>query len=398
MRVATNSLSQGVNETDSSFLITGATGFVGAALLLELLRTQPRDMAYCLVRASSGEHAQRRLNSIIGRAAEAYGMSHADAESVRKRAVAIKGDLTEPGLGLTQTGRTMLRDAGPLRVWHCAASLKDTEEALAEIVAHNVVGTERVLETVLQFDVEVFNHISTAYVAGRTTGVAHEVTDRPRGFNNRYEQSKHYGEMAVLDHCKRANVPVRILRPGIVIAHSVTAKATGYTGYLGWILKVAVLKQASGSALENRSLQYVGSPNAILNVIPIDSVVEDCVAIAEQGAATYNHVFNLTNTEAPTVQWLCDVTTDTLGMAPIRMVNKDTELDRLSQKFFHWTRFERPYVAATKHFSRAASNELYDSPRQGRCPITKELLQRMIRHAVADYHKQQASQSSRGAA
>ena len=57
-------------------------------------------------------------------------------------------------------------------MWHCAASLKNTEESLRELVAHNVKGTENLLETLLPLNVGVFNHVSTAYVCGRKSGWA----------------------------------------------------------------------------------------------------------------------------------------------------------------------------------------------------------------------------------
>jgi nucleoside-diphosphate-sugar epimerase len=374
-----------------TLLVTGATGFVGGALVLELLRANPRDIAFCVVRASDEEHAQRRLRDALIAGADCYGVARADLESILSRSFAVRGDLTEDGLGLSDCDRSLLEEGGPLHVWHCAASLKDAEEAFEEILAHNVIGTERVLETVLAFDIAVFNHISTAYVAGRTTGTAGEDLDRPRGFNNRYEQSKHYGEMMVVDHCARADVPVRILRPAIVIGHSRTGRATGYTGFLGWILKVAALNDLSGGALERAALRYIGRPDAEINIIPIDSVVEDCVAIDEAGESTYGHVFNLTNAAAPTLRWICDMTAAALGLKPIELVDPDADLDPLSRRFHKWTRFERPYSQIRKDFSRIESNRLYPSPRHGDCRIDPESMLRMIRLAVADYRAQQAA-------
>jgi nucleoside-diphosphate-sugar epimerase len=372
--------------------ITGVTGFVGSALALELLRNNPRDRAFCLVRATDDSAALRRVQNALIAAADAYDVSTADLESALARVFALRGDLTAPRLGLDDEQRARLRDAGQLTVWHCAASLKDAEKALREIVAHNVAGTERLLDVVLEHDVAVFNHVSTAYVAGRAVGHVEETAERPRGFSNRYEQSKHYGEQIVIDYCERADVPYRILRPGIVIGHSVTGRATGYTGFLGWILKVAALNQMSGGALTYRPLRYVGRPKSELNIVPIDSVVEDCIGIDRAGDKTLGRVFHLTNTQPPKVRWLCDVTTNTLGLEPIELVDDENELDPVSMKFHKWTRFERPYTSSRKQFSRR-SNELYDSPRHGAAPLSKLTMQRMIRFAVQDYRKQEAQRS-----
>ncbi len=380
-----------------TLFVTGATGFVGAALALELLRNCRADRAFCIARADDDDAAQGRITRALTDAARAYDVSDEELASVLDRAFGVRGDICEPGLGLSEAGNQRLSEAGPLTVWHCAASLKDSEKALSEIVAHNVAGTETILRAVLAFEVAVFNHVSTAYVAGRTTGEVSESMDRPRGFNNRYEQSKHYGEHLVVDHCTRAGVPYRILRPSIVISHSVTGRATGYTGYLGWILKVAYLHQTSAGALSKNSLRYVAEAETQLNVIPIDSVVEDCVGIDAAGQATHNQVFHLTNSSPPTVRWLCDVTTNTLGIQPVELVDDGEDLDPVSQKLYRWTRFERPYSRGCKRFSRAASNQLYASPRHGNCPLSEEVMKRMIFSAVVDY-MQRAQKGAKGAA
>lgn len=372
-----------------TLFVTGATGFVGAALVLRLLRDNPRDRAFCLVRAADPEAAQARLIAAIERAGAAYGVAEDVTRAVCEQVVAVPGDLTAPHLGISVGDRERMAMAAPLTVWHAAASLKDDEPSLREIIAHNVTGTERLLEWILGLNVAVFNHVSTAYVAGRQQGVVTESLERPRGFNNRYEQSKHYGEMLVVDHCRRAGVPYRILRPAIVIGHSGTGEATGYTGFMGWILKVAALAEQTGGALRARPLRVVGRADSEVNVIPIDSIVEDCAGIDAAGAATHDQVFHLTNRAAPTMRWLCDITARTLGLAPFEIVDEDAELDPISRKFLRWTRFERPYTRGRRSFDRG-SNAGYASPRHGACPLSPDLMERMIRLAVHDLRQQMA--------
>ncbi len=72
-----------------------------------------------------------------------------------------------------------------------------------------------------------FNHVSTAYVAGRLTGRIAEVDDpRPRAYNNIYEESKHLGEYIVAKDCGASAMGYRIFRPSIVIGHSRTHRSS----------------------------------------------------------------------------------------------------------------------------------------------------------------------------
>jgi nucleoside-diphosphate-sugar epimerase len=221
-------------------------------------------------------------------------------------------------------------------------------------------------------------------VCGRLTRDIRESVERPRGFHNRYEQSKHYGENLVVDHCEHRKIPWRILRPAIVVGHSRTARATGYTGFLGWVLKLCALAGATGGALGTRRLQYVAVPDASINIIPIDSIVEDMAGIDEAGHATENRVFHLTNRCPPNIVELMDAITSTLGLAGMDVVppgTPESELDPLSAKFHRWTRFERPYVAATREFRRDG-DALYPSPRHGRALLDRTLVARMTRHTA----------------
>ncbi|KAJ1843651.1 large subunit of alpha-aminoadipate reductase, partial [Coemansia sp. RSA 2703] len=77
-----------------TFLLTGATGFLGAFVLAALLRRHPRATVLCLTRAASPEAALQRVR----RAAEA-NLVWDDAWASRVRA--LVGDLALPHLGLS---------------------------------------------------------------------------------------------------------------------------------------------------------------------------------------------------------------------------------------------------------------------------------------------------------
>ncbi|HEY4825500.1 MAG TPA: SDR family oxidoreductase, partial [Solirubrobacteraceae bacterium] len=75
-----------------AILLTGATGFVGMAVLARLLERTDRDVLV-LVRSASQSQADARLNAVLGSVFDA-------PERHEGRVRAVCGDLTAPGLGL----------------------------------------------------------------------------------------------------------------------------------------------------------------------------------------------------------------------------------------------------------------------------------------------------------
>ena len=116
-------------------LLTGATGFVGAFLLAELLRRTDGNVA-CLVRARDSSQAlERILANLAG-----YGI---DVAEHRARIVAIPGDLSRPHLGLDERTADMLY-AGYGSIVHCGGMVKWTYP-YRSLAPANVDGTREIL-------------------------------------------------------------------------------------------------------------------------------------------------------------------------------------------------------------------------------------------------------------
>ena len=96
-----------------------------------------------------------------------------------------------------------------------------------------------------------FSHVSTAYVAGRRQGPVPEdsLTDA-YGFANGYELSKYEGELLVRE--ARADLPISVFRPGMVIGDSRTGAIKTFNTlyfplrlYLSGRLRVLPVSQAA---------------------------------------------------------------------------------------------------------------------------------------------------------
>jgi HAD superfamily hydrolase (TIGR01490 family) len=141
-----------------ALLLTGASGFVGKALLAQVLRELPDTRVTVLLRGD----AERRLRDEVLTSAPFEGL---DGSGVN----AISGDLGEDGID----------GVGDIDiVIHCAASVS-FEQALDEALELNGKGPARLLKALRQAGSDpYFVHVSTAYAAGQRTGL---VLERPSG-------------------------------------------------------------------------------------------------------------------------------------------------------------------------------------------------------------------------
>ncbi|EWM19075.1 non-ribosomal peptide synthetase [Kutzneria sp. 744] len=196
-----------------SVLLTGATGFLGAFLLRELLdRTDAR--VHCLVRADDTAAAEERLRASLRR----YGLSEKDLD----RVVPVPGDLAEPGLGLSAEDFRRLTEVDV--VLHNGAWVNHLEP-YARLRAANVTGTEEVLR-LAAIGGAVVHFVSTCDTVVAVDGNP-PVLDESRRvapeslLANGYIASKWVSEGLVLAAAERG-LPVAVHRPSRVGGHSVT--------------------------------------------------------------------------------------------------------------------------------------------------------------------------------
>ncbi|HYF24815.1 MAG TPA: SDR family oxidoreductase [Baekduia sp.] len=252
----------------SATLITGATGFLGAVVADALLERGERVVA--LVRAGDDAAAELRMD-------EALAALHGDRPAPgRVRLQAVCGDLTAPRLGLRAADRDRLRGEVTAIV-HCGASIS-FDLPLDEARAVNVGGTCEVLELAAALDeVPRLVHVSTAYVAGRGTGIAPEAGPPPAGhdFRNTYEQTKAEAERLLQD----SGLPAAVARPSIVV---------GETGS-GWTSAFNVLYWPLQAFARGLLDVVPGDPDGVVDTIGVDAVAAGIVALLDDPAAVGVH-------------------------------------------------------------------------------------------------------------
>ncbi|MGW1170929.1 thioester reductase domain-containing protein [Streptomyces sp. NPDC002550] len=196
-------------------LLTGATGFLGSHMLLDLLRHSDAHV-YCLVRAADEEAAVARL----GEALKNYRLPW--SSEVRRRVTLLPGDIRRPRLGLSD------------ELWHTLAHELDSVVGVAAAVdflrgyqslrASNVLGALTLAELAATGRPKPLHHISSIAVFNEV-GITSMGEDDPLAHVDRlvsgYDQSKWAAEVA-LRRARDHGLVVTALRPGGIGGHTKT--------------------------------------------------------------------------------------------------------------------------------------------------------------------------------
>ncbi|MGW6395265.1 thioester reductase domain-containing protein, partial [Streptomyces sp. NPDC055103] len=196
-------------------LLTGATGFLGAFLLRDLLRTT-RARVHCLVRGADPEEALARLRANL----EWYRLLDGIDE---ERVSVVLGDLEQERLGLSEERFDELARTVDV-VYHNGARVHWLQP-YAALRAANVAGTEEVLRLAARHRTVPVHHVSTVGVFDgvREPGVPLKVTD-PTGpaeaLPSGYLQSKWVAEQLV-GAARERGLPVSVYRVDVISGDTV---------------------------------------------------------------------------------------------------------------------------------------------------------------------------------
>ena len=203
----------------SSVLVTGATGFLGAFLLAELLRTTGQSTRYyCLVRDRASGHGKpgnRVLETL-----KFYGLLR---QSMEGRIVPVLGDISRPQMGLDSERYQELAEEIDL-IFHCAASV-NYAYPYAVAKPHTVDGTSEALRFACTAGTKTMQYISSNGVFPGGDEAAYLENKQIDAFVDRmvggYNQAKWVAERLVWSAVSRG-LPACIFRPGNIGHHSST--------------------------------------------------------------------------------------------------------------------------------------------------------------------------------
>lgn len=248
----------------TSYFVTGGNGFIGRRVIARLLDRQPDATVFALVRASSLPNLSEYLV----------------ASNLTDSVTPIVGDLTEPGLGITDFSETIDH------VIHLAAIYDMNVDAETQQRA-NVDGTRRVVDFALNRDAMV-HHVSSIAVAGDYRGTFDEDDfDRGQGFQSPYHRTKFESEKLVRN---TDGLRWRVYRPVAVVGDSRTGEMDKVDGPYYFFGQLSLLRLAPKAIpLPMPDLGYT-------NIVPVDYVADSIAALAADHAEVSGLTFHLGDT------------------------------------------------------------------------------------------------------
>lgn len=294
--------------------ITGAGGYLGSALLQEMLKDENLTF-YLLCRSVQSEETLKRRCRVL----------------TQKRVTFVRGNVTLDQLGLSSQDRHLL-EAHVNEVWHVAASTHFTRGKDEELELTNVTGTKNVLKLAEGFSyLDRFYAISTAYICGTSSGVVVE-NDLPAGtaFKNAYERTKFYSEQVI----RQSKLPFVIIRPSIIMGHSMTGEAFGetrmfYGGLLAMYRSALVSSKneqefwdswhrtPSGHFIDVNA-RVCGHVHVTKNMVTVDDVINVMMMIRQSPRVIYK-AFNVVNKTNLSVGCIIQAMADALKITGFRL-------------------------------------------------------------------------------
>ncbi|MEH2169753.1 MAG: amino acid adenylation domain-containing protein [Nostoc sp.] len=260
----------------ASILLTGATGFLGAFLLDELLQKTPANI-YCLVRSADAKLGKNKLRQNL----EMYSLWN---EHLSSRIIPIVGDLSEPLFGLSQEKFLLL--ANNIDVIYHNGAFVNFIHPYEQMKAINVLGTQEVLRLASLIKLKPVHYVSTLSVfpaqSDSEVQVFREKDYLEHGeiLESGYAQSKWVAEKLVAIALSRG-LPVTIHRLGRITGNSKTG-VWNTNDFMCRMIKCCI------------QLGSVPKIDGLVDMTPVDYVSQAIVYLSQQ-KESIGEVFHLLN-------------------------------------------------------------------------------------------------------
>ncbi len=278
-------------------LLTGATGFLGRYLALELLRRMDLvdGTLICLVRAESDEDARRRLAKTFD-SGDPQLLRHF-RELAGDHLEVVAGDKGEANLALDKQTWQRLADTADLIV--DPAAVVNHVLPYSQLFRPNVVGTAELIRIALTTKIKPYAYVSTGSVGNQIDASAFtedadiRVISPTRAIDDGYGNSKWAGEVLLREANDLCALPVTVFRCDMILADTTYAGQLNLADtFTGMMLSLMATGIAPGSFYR---LDGDGNrQRAHFDGLPVEFVAEAIATLGARGFAGFQtyHVMN----------------------------------------------------------------------------------------------------------
>lgn len=198
----------------SNVLLTGATGFVGAHILMELITKDEVENVYCIIRKKSNQTIEERFGLVLDK----Y-FKNVDKKDLNKIKL-VRGNFEEIDLGLSKIDFDDIKN-NVKTIIHSGANVKHFGN-YGNSYKTNVEGTKKIINFAKKISAGVA-YISTLSVAGFSDISNPKVLDENKLFidqylfKNIYLTTKYKAEVEILEKIKNNEISAKIFRIGNIM-------------------------------------------------------------------------------------------------------------------------------------------------------------------------------------
>ncbi|XP_069696765.1 putative fatty acyl-CoA reductase CG5065 [Periplaneta americana] len=272
-----------------SVLITGGTGFIGKLLIHKLLTSCVHiHNIYVIIRQKKGEDYKQRHSALLSdKIFDNLRTISPNGLCVLEKVIPINGDVTKPGLGLSDQNRNLLCKEVSM-VFHSAATVRFNEQLKTALVT-NVIGTQNIVKLCKEMiRLKSLVHVSTSYSQFRNECVEEKLSPPPIDINEIFHLATLPDEKRLTElksillktwpnaYCLTKNLAEQVIKnselPAAIIRPSIVGSSHKYPTP-GWVISSSgapsmVLFSSLGA------LHVLNADNdTIVDVIPVDMVV-----------------------------------------------------------------------------------------------------------------------------
>ncbi len=252
-------------ESIGNVLVTGATGYLGIHVVMELLNNGC-DKIYCLLRKGKSQSIESRLKMML-----MYYFDDIFEDVIGKQIILLEGDITDANL------KDVLKDYDFDTVINCAACVKHfaADDILERV---NVQGVQNLIDVCMERNKKLIQ-ISTVSVAGESVDehipasikLSEDKLDFSQALDNKYAETKFRGEKAVLEAIRKG-LRGKVIRVGNLMSRNQDGEfQMNYStnGFMKRLRAYTIIGKFP-----------VGNMDGVAEFSPIDSTAKAVIALA----------------------------------------------------------------------------------------------------------------------